>query len=147
MPATEGKLPLRTKIGYGFGHMMNDLVGAAWVTYLLVFLVQIIKLEKTLSGIILYIGQFCDGIATLFIGYFSGFKYDLWLCNKLGNKRSWHAIATVILLFSCPFLFNPVFDYTAADQASLFTYYAFFVVCTAFGWAVTENSHLAIIPD
>jgi len=142
------KLTLRNKIGYGFGHVMNDLTASVWVTYLLVFLVQVVKLEKTLAGIVILVGQASDGISTIFIGYFSGFKYNLWLCNKVGNKLAWHVIGSIFLGLSHPFLFKPVFDYTnIGDQTAVFLYFCFFTTTTDFGWSIVENAHLAIIPD
>ena len=142
------KLTLRNKIGYGFGHVMNDLCASVWVTYLLVFLVQVVKLEKTLAGIVILVGQACDGISTIFIGYFSGVKYDLWLCNTLGNKLAWHIIGSIFLGLSHPFLFKPVFDYTnMSDQVAVFFYFCFFTMTTDFGWSIVENAHLAIIPE
>ena len=50
-------LTLRTKIGYGVGHVLNDLCSAMWFTYLLIFFHHILRFNNTLSGIILLIGQ------------------------------------------------------------------------------------------
>ena len=40
-----------------------------------------------ITGIVLLIGQLADGVSTVFVGYFSDTKDDLWLCNKIGKRK------------------------------------------------------------
>ena len=64
-------VPFRTKIGYGAGHIMNDMCASMWFTYLLLFFHKVLQFDNTLSGVILLIGQLADGISTVFVGILS----------------------------------------------------------------------------
>ena len=44
-------------------------------------------LHNLFIGVILLIGQLADGFSTVFVGYFSDTKDDLWLCNKIGKRK------------------------------------------------------------
>lgn len=50
-------ISLRTKIGYGFGHVLNDLCSAMWFTYLLVYFHHVLLFDNGLAGVVLLIGQ------------------------------------------------------------------------------------------
>jgi Na+/melibiose symporter-like transporter len=37
----DARLPLSVKLGYGLGHILNDLCASMWFTYLLLFFHQV----------------------------------------------------------------------------------------------------------
>ena len=93
------------------------------------------------------LGQIADGISTVFVGIYSDSGDDFWLCNRLGQRKAWHLIGCVCVFFSFPFIFSSFSAITDThDYAQLF-YYAMFVIIFQFGWAATQISHLAAIPD
>ena len=49
--------------------------------------VEFLIIIFSISGIVLLIGQLADGVSTVFVGYFSDTKDDLWLCNKIGKRK------------------------------------------------------------
>ena len=65
------RLSLLQKFFYSFGHVFNDLCSSMWFTYLLLFFNKVLQFENTLAGVVLFVGQIADGLATLFVGYFS----------------------------------------------------------------------------
>ena len=93
------------------------------------------------------IGQLADGISTVFVGIFSDSGDDLWLCDRLGQRKAWHLIGCICVTFSFPFIFSSCFGCENADQYAQLIYYAAFVIIFQFGWASTQISHLAAIPD
>lgn len=63
-------------MAFSVGHVLNDLCASMWFTYLLVFFHLVLQFDNSLSGIILLIGQFADGIATPFVGLQVGDAYS-----------------------------------------------------------------------
>ena len=55
------RLPLRQVLGYGLGHVFNDICASLWFTYLLIFLQKVDKSlflkQKTASQISLELGS------------------------------------------------------------------------------------------
>lgn len=69
------------KIGYGLGHVYNDLCAGVWFSYLLLFLKGALKMPGTEAGGMMMLGQVGDALATPIVGY---------LVDKFGTKQKWH---------------------------------------------------------
>ena len=138
------RLPALTRLCYGVGHVLNDLCASMWFSCLLVFFQKIVRFDSFRSGMLLVIGQIADGIATPFVGIES----DKTLNLKYGKRKSWHLAGCLAVACTFPFLFNLcIFDCSNASLPSLFVYYTPFIIIFQFGWASTQISHLALIPD
>ena len=44
------RVSLRTKVGYGAGHIMNDMCASMWFTYCLLFFNKVLKFGNEQSG-------------------------------------------------------------------------------------------------
>ena len=144
VPSDWRKLGFRTKACYGVGHVLNDLCSSMWFTYLLVYLHQVAKFSNIKAGALLLVGQLADGICTPLVGIESdntgNFKY--------GRRKVWHAVGVACVAFTFPFIFNLcISNCKNADEGPLFFYYALFIIIFQFGWATTQISHLALIPE
>jgi len=140
------ELSLSKKIGYGLGHVLNDLCASMWFTYLLLFFHQVLYFNNNYSGLILLVGQVADGISTTVVGGLCDKPDNFWLCKKYGQKKSWHLIGTICVLFSFPFIFLPCIECSKADEWAQLIYYSAFAIIFQFGWASVQISHLALIP-
>jgi Na+/melibiose symporter-like transporter len=87
------RLPLKLRLAYGIGHVLNDICASMWFTYLLVFFHLVLKFGNSLSGVILLVGQVADALATPFVGLQSDRDDGFWLC-KYGRRKTWHLIGT-----------------------------------------------------
>ena len=76
------ELSLGQKLGYGLGHVLNDLCASMWFTYLLLFFHKVLQFGNFNSGVILTSGQIADGLSTVFVGYFSDQGDDMRLCIR-----------------------------------------------------------------
>jgi Na+/melibiose symporter-like transporter len=56
---------------YAIGHFNNDLCAAAWFTYVLYYVKDVVGLDPTISGFVMLSGQIADGITTPIVGIFS----------------------------------------------------------------------------
>lgn len=72
-----------TKIGYGLGHVYNDLCAGVWFSYLLLFMKGALKMPGTEAGAMMMIGQVGDALATPVVGI---------LVDRYGTKQRWHLL-------------------------------------------------------
>jgi len=138
---------LKNKVGFALGHVMNDMCASMWFTYLLLYFHEVLKFDNIYAGTILLIGQLADGFSTVFVGVFSDKGDNFWLCNRFGQRKAWHLIGCVCVVFSFPFIFTSFVAIHNSHQYAQLFYYSMFVVIFQFGWAATQISHLASIPD
>ncbi|XP_043484159.1 major facilitator superfamily domain-containing protein 12-like [Leptopilina heterotoma] len=134
------------KLGYGTGHVLNDICASMWFSYLLVYFHLVLGFSPLMAGVILLIGQVADALATPFVGYHSDNSADFWLC-RYGKRKTWHLLGTFCVVFAFPFIFSPCIGCKNAHEWSQLIYYAAFVVIFQFGWASVQISHLSLIPD
>jgi hypothetical protein len=88
-------LSLFEKVGFGLGHVYNDLAAGVWFSYTLLFLQGALSMSATVAGSLVMLGQVGDALATPIIGI---------LADKYGTKRGWHIAGTQANLSS--FLLN-----------------------------------------
>ncbi|XP_068563668.1 major facilitator superfamily domain containing 12b [Cebidichthys violaceus] len=131
------------RLCYAVGHFLNDLCGAMWFAYLLVYLHSVLGFHSTNAGVMLLLGQIADGVFTPLVGYGS----DRTVC-VYGKRKTWHLFGTVCVVLSFPFLFNRCLacNDNTPQQAQML-YYTPFVIIFQLGWAATQISHLSLIPE
>ncbi|KAK8400143.1 hypothetical protein O3P69_003085 [Scylla paramamosain] len=140
-------ISLRTKLGYGFGHVLNDLCSAMWFTYLLVYFHHVLLFDNGLAGVVLLIGQVADALSTPFVGREADRTDDLPFCVRYGRRKTWHLFGSAMVLCAFPFIFMGCLGCANAHDWAQVVYYAPFVVVFQFGWAATQISHLSLIPS
>ena len=143
----DSSITWKTRLGYGTGHVLNDMCASMWFTYLLLFLHKVLEFDNTYAGIILMIGQLADGFSTVFVGIYSDSGDDYWLCLRYGTRKAWHLVGTCCVVLSFPFIFSPCVGCADSHAYAQVVYYAAFVIIFQFGWAACQISHLAAIPD
>lgn len=92
------------KVGYGLGHVYNDLSAGVWFSYTLLFLQGALGMSSPIAGTLVMVGQVGDAIATPIAGY---------VADRYWTKRNWHIIGKFCNLFFI--LFN-VFKSTYRDN-------------------------------
>ena len=75
------------RLGYGTGHILNDMCASMWFTYMLLFFHNVIQLSNTNAGLIVLIGQIADGISTVLVGVLSDIDYNIWIYIKYGKRK------------------------------------------------------------
>ncbi|CAH1254145.1 MFSD12 [Branchiostoma lanceolatum] len=143
-PRGHRTLPRSRRFTYGVGHVLNDLCASMWFSYLLVYFHKVVNFSNVLAGQLLMVGQVSDALCTPFVGYESDRTRSG--CGY-GRRKIWHLIGTVCVACSFPFIFNLCITCSTSPDWAQFIYYVPFVVIFQFGWASTQISHLALIPD
>ena len=85
--SSKEKLNVVTKLGYGTGHILNDMSVTMWFSYFLLFFHNVIQMSNTNAGLIVMVGQVVDGISSLLVGVFSDKDYDFWIFLHYGKRK------------------------------------------------------------
>lgn len=129
---------LYEKLGFGLGHVYNDLCAGVWFSYTLLFMQGALRMAAPLAGALVMLGQVGDAIATPIVGY---------LADKYGTKRQWHLFGTSLIFATFPMIFSLC---PACDTAPKWwqpTYFGIIILIFQFGWAIVQITHLAMIPE
>lgn len=156
-------LTLINKVGYGLGHVYNDLCAGVWFSYTLLFMQGALLLPGPEAGALMMLGQVGDALATPIVGY---------LADRFGTKQKWHVFGKRIL--SIPYISNVVYPNCSILISILGTglvfvsfplifslcpmcstmpawwrimYFTTIILTFQLGWAIVQVTHLAIIPE
>lgn len=89
---TKSTLSFLQKIGFGLGHVYNDLCAGVWFSYTLLFMQGALMIPGAEAGALVMVGQVGDALATPIIGV---------LVDKFGTKRKWHIAGIFRRCFWC----------------------------------------------
>ncbi|KAH9587985.1 Major facilitator super domain-containing protein 12 [Schistosoma haematobium] len=131
---TTNKMKWISKIAYGTGQMLKDLVLGFICIFYIIFYEGCISLSSSQVGALLLCGQIANGLATPLIGYLSdrplgltekpttvhqsitcedgSVKKDKRLFNRmkrqlrLGQRKSWHLGGCLLMLIAFPLMFG-----------------------------------------
>ncbi|XP_063394987.1 major facilitator superfamily domain-containing protein 12-like [Cydia fagiglandana] len=137
---------LRLQIGYGIGHVLNDVCASLWFTYFLVFFHLVLEFSPSQAGKLMLIGQVVDAVSTPFVGYCSD-RTDNTVSIRYGRRKLWHLFGTACVLGSFPFIFSECIGCTMAHKWAQMFYFAAFIMIFQIGWAAVQISHLSLIPE
>ena len=87
MAGSKGKLNMGTKLGYGTGHVLNDMCASMWFTYMLLYFHNVIRLSNTHAGLIVLVGQIADGVSTVLVGVLSDQDHNMWCYIHYGKRK------------------------------------------------------------
>lgn len=126
------------KIGYGLGHVYNDLCAGVWFSYTILFMQNALGMAGAVAGTLVMVGQVGDALATPIIGSLS---------DKYGTKRRWHVAGTVLVFLSFPLIFSLCPWCKTAPPWWQPTYFTAAILTFQLGWAIVQITHLAMIPE
>lgn len=129
---------LYEKLGFGLGHVYNDLCAGVWFSYTLLFMQHALLISAPLAGALVMLGQVGDAIATPIVGY---------LADKYGTKRQWHIFGTSLIFATFPMIFSLCPGCETLPNWWEPTYFGVIILIFQFGWAIVQITHLAMIPE
>jgi glycoside/pentoside/hexuronide:cation symporter, GPH family len=101
LPPAE-RLPLRVKIGNGFGSIAYGVKDNGFATLLLLFYSQVLGLEAGLVGLILLIALLLDAMVDPLVGYWSDKTHTKW-----GKRHPWMYAAILPMAAAWLMLWHP----------------------------------------
>ena len=97
-------LHIKTKVGYGAGHVFNDMLTVIDPGFLLIFLKYVIRLPNFNAGIVVVLGQISNSMSTALIGIIIDGDKNFRIYNYYSKRKTWHLIGTICVIISFPFL-------------------------------------------
>lgn len=83
----------RQVAAYAVGHFSNDLCAAAWFTYVLFFVKEVVKLDSVVSAFVMLSGQIADGLTTPVVGFLSDKTK-----TRIGKRTPWYIFGTILVI-------------------------------------------------
>ncbi|CAI2728294.1 unnamed protein product [Schistosoma spindalis] len=164
-----------SKIAYGTGQMLKDLVAGVICIFYIIFYEGCISLSSSQVGALLLCGQIANGLATPLIGYLSDrprsstekwttanqsityeneiIKKDKRLFSRmkrqlrLGQRKSWHLGGCLLMLIAFPLMFGQPEYFVGLPIVMKLLINGMFIICVQIGWAAVQIPHLSIIND
>ena len=87
MAEKEGKLDVKTYIGYAAGVPLGSMGQHMINSYILIFYQAVMRLSNTNAGIILTIGRISGGLSTLLVGFLSDVDKQFWMYQHYGKRK------------------------------------------------------------
>ncbi|XP_053683691.1 major facilitator superfamily domain-containing protein 12-like [Sabethes cyaneus] len=131
-------LKIFEKIGFGLGHVYNDLCAGVWFSYTLLFMQGALGMPAAEAGALVMLGQVGDAVATPIVGF---------LTDKYGTKRQWHIAGTFIVFITFPMIFSLCPWCDVAPHWWEIVYFTIVILLFQFGWPIVQITHLAMIPE
>ncbi|XP_058461482.1 major facilitator superfamily domain-containing protein 12-like [Malaya genurostris] len=126
------------KIGFGLGHVYNDLCAGVWFSYTLLFMQGVLGMPAPEAGALVMLGQVGDAVATPIVGF---------VTDKYGTKRQWHIVGTFIVFLTFPMIFSLCPWCDIAPHWWEIVYFVIVILLFQFGWPIVQITHLAMIPE
>ncbi|XP_068692743.1 uncharacterized protein [Montipora foliosa] len=140
-------MELKERFSIAVGTVFNELFRQLLISFTISFLMKVVELTPSQAGTCLLVTQCVDGLSSLLTGHLGDHVKIPFLSKKMGQRKSWHFVGSVLMSIGIPLMFNRcLFCNESGDPTSLpLVYYAFACLLTALGYSVMEINHLAII--
>ncbi|KAL9973178.1 hypothetical protein ACROYT_G019596 [Oculina patagonica] len=141
-------LPIFQRFSFSVGHVLNDAVVGAWVSYMLIFQTKVLGISNRTAGFLWIVSSSVDSVLCIVVGYVCDNYRFPFLAKYYGKRKSFHLLGTVLVAGFFPFLMMPCF--VCGEDSSewiLGIYYATIMIIHNIGWALSQVTHLALIPE
>lgn len=142
------RLPVFQRFSFSVGHVLNDTVVGAWISYMLIFETKVLGLSNRTAGFLWIVSSVVDSVLCIVVGYIcDNYKFPL-LARYYGKRKSFHLLGTVLVAGFFPLLMMPCFV-CGKDSSEwiMGIYYSTIMIAHNIGWALSQVTHLALIPE
>ena len=134
----------KERFSYSVGNVLNDLYSQLLFSFLIIFLMKVVNLSASQAGMMVLIAQISDASISLIFVYLGDNGNVPFLSNKIGRRKSWHLVGTMLMAIGVPLLFNKCFFCDGRDKSwPPLIYYGFFSALTGVSYSMVEINHLA----
>ena len=139
----EEEICMKTKIGFGCGHIYNDIAGNAGFGYGLLYYTTVVGLSNVHVGYIFLIGNIVDAVAVAATGILIDMDFNCKIYSRYGQFKSSHLLGTICLLVGFSLMFLPPLG--IETEETVIAYYTVIFSVLAIGYAIVAISHNCII--
>ena len=138
--------PLLQRFSCGAGHVMNDITHQLLFSFRLVFFMKVLGLSAAITGWLTLLGLITVGASAPLTAFLVDKINIPLLSRKLGRRKSWHLIGTVIGVIVIPLFFTPCFLCPRdGGEWQKIMYIATLNAILSFAVSLMEIGHLSII--
>ena len=142
--SSETRTPGIQRFSCGVGHVVNDVTSQVVFSFRLIFFLKVLRLSAANAGWLTLFAFFCF----IVISPLSAFLVDRinipFLSMKLGRRKSWHLIRTILGAVVTPLYFSSCFA-CQGKQWQAMLYVGILNIFMAFSFTVVEIGHLSLI--
>ena len=142
--SSETRTPAIQRFSCGVGNVLNDVIRQLVSSFRLVFFMRVLGLSAANAGWMMLFGQ----LLLAFVSPFSALLVDRinipFLSKKLGKRKSWHLIGTILESVVTPLYFASCFA-CQGKQWQAMLYVGVLNVFLALAYSFVDISHLSII--
>lgn len=136
----------RERLSCGVGNVFNDLCRQLLFSFEILFFMKVIQLSASQVGLIILIGQIADALISPLTGFLGDRVNVPLLSRKIGRRKSWHLVATVLMAITLPLSFNRCFLCEDRDQSwRPLVYFSLWSALVNLCYNMVEINHLAVI--
>ncbi|NJS14535.1 MAG: MFS transporter [Sphingopyxis sp.] len=137
LPPTE-RLPLRIKLGNGFGSVAYGVKDNGFSVFLMIFYNQVLGLEASAVGLILLLALLLDAMIDPLVGYWSDKTHTRW-----GKRHPWMYAAILPMALAWIMLWHP----PALAEQALLLYLLLFAFLLRAAVSCYEIPALSVVPQ
>ena len=139
----EEEIDMKTKIGFGFGHVFNDITSSATSGYALLYYTTVLRISNVGAGLIFMIGNITDAFVVVLTGFIIDLDFKYRIYDLYGKLKSWHLVGTICLLMNYILLFLPPLGIEIEGPVT--AYYTTICVMLNSGYSIIAIAHNSII--
>lgn len=136
-------LNLRTKYGFPFGHIFNDMVSPIWFTYALLYYKMF---YPSTAFWFVVCGQVFDSLVTIAIGFFFDASFTTGRFFRLGKYKTWYCIGILVLVISFPICFTEL-PLIVDSKGAAISVYVLCICLSQLSWSFCQIAHLSMINE
>lgn len=140
------KMRVWVRLSCAVGNVFNDFYRQLLQSFELLFFMKVVELSASEAGLIILIGEIADALFSPITGYLGDLVNLPFLSKRIGRRKSWHLLATVVMAVALPLLFNRCFLCADNHQSWLpLFYFGFFSALVNICFNMVEINHMAFI--
>ena len=144
---SQSRTPAFQRFACGVGHVMNDFTRQLLISFRLVIFMQVFGLSAANAGWLALDALISVAVSSAVCAFLIDNVKIPYLSQKLGRRKSWHLIGTVLGAIIIPFYFSSCFLCSSdRGQWQLMIYIPVLTAILSFSFSLIEISHLSIIP-
>ena len=136
------------QIACGVGHVMNDFTRRWLNSFRLIFLMKVVSLSATNAGWLVLYNRFVGALVFRpIVGYVCDRVYIPVLSHKLGKRKSWHLVGSVLTVVFVPLFYSTCLVCSSEpSEWQLLVYYCTITTFVTFSHSCIEIAHMSVIP-
>ncbi|KAK2565207.1 Major facilitator superfamily domain-containing protein 12 [Acropora cervicornis] len=144
---TETTTPLFHRVACGLGNVFNDIVRHLFFSFRLVYFMNVLGLSASLSGWLLLEKPLVHIALSPVSAMLVDRVYIPFVSRKIGKRKSWHLLGTVLLAVFIPFFFTTHYLIQSENSKTelMMIHLGILNIILGFGDGILDISHLSLI--